>query len=130
MREIFKCDCSTHLVSIGYEQCDWYGDDLTIVIYDVYNPKTGKAYKNPKLVSDVVLFNNASPKELDKFLHFMQKILNKRKVTLRKKKSRAGTRTAPFMKKLDKTIKNLKIKEKEDYKKEEAKIKKRNKNRL
>lgn len=119
MREIFKCDCGTHLVSIGYNSHDkkWDWDDLTIAIYDVCNPKTGKTYKHSKLVSDVVLFNNASPKELDKFLHFMQKVINKRRVSIRTKGNMAETRPMPSMKKLDKTIKNLKTKEKNELKK-------------
>ena len=130
MREIFKCDCGTHLVSIGYEQCDktfdW--DDVTIAIYDVHNPKTGRTYKYLKLIADVVLLNNAEPKELDNILHFIQKIINKRRVSIRNKKSR---RIEPslLVKGLDKKIKDLKAKEARDYKKETEKMNKRNKKR-
>ena len=124
MREIFKCDCGTHLVSIEYlipdKVFDW--DDLAIAIYDVYNPETGRKYKVPKLVSDVVILNNNSPKELTKLIKFLQKILDTRKTSKRKNIYHG---TPSIMRGLDKKIKNLKKKEAKDLKEDNDKMRKK-----
>ena len=81
MHKIFKCDCGTHLVQIDYSKADTDLDleDLSIVIYDVYNPDTGRKYKNPKLIGDTVLANNKYPEELDNFFNFITKVVKNRK---------------------------------------------------
>ena len=69
MKKTFKCDCSTHLIKLDYTPAD-----LWIGIYDIYSSKTGRKYKNPKLIADVVLMDNHYPKELTKFLKFIKGI--------------------------------------------------------
>jgi len=80
MRRKFKCDCSTHIIEVEYDE-NKAGKKafptLGIEIYDIYNPDTGRKYQKPKPTSDVVLMNNAFPKELEKFLKFMEKIIKK-----------------------------------------------------
>ena len=108
MREIFKCDCGTHLVSISYQipdkTFDW--DDLSIAIYDVYNDK-GRKYKTPKLMK------------------FLQKSID-----IRKKSKRKSTyKGTPFiMEGLNTGIKNIKKQEKKQWekdKKRNAKLRKK-----
>lgn len=81
MNKLFRCDCGTHIVEVGYTKpdSDLDLDDFYIIIYDVYNPDTGRKYKNPKVIGDVVLFNNRYPKELDDFFDFMTKVIKNRK---------------------------------------------------
>lgn len=80
MKKIFKCDCGTHLIEIHYSNTiEWTNiktkkkhksniPDLWIGIYDIYNPKTGRKYKKPELIADVV-FNGG--KSLDFIMHFL-----------------------------------------------------------
>ncbi len=70
----FKCDCGEHILEIS---CNTFPfEDICIAIYTKYSPK-GKEYKKPKLVSDVVISNNAYPKELRKLLKYFKKIIEK-----------------------------------------------------
>ena len=126
MREIFKCDCGTHLVSISYQipdkTFDW--DDLSIAIYDVYNDK-GRKYKTPKLMADVAILDMHSPKELTKLMKFLQKSID-----IRKKSKRKSTyKGTPFiMEGLNTGIKNIKKQEKKQWekdKKRNAKLRKK-----
>ncbi|KKL77947.1 hypothetical protein LCGC14_2029800 [marine sediment metagenome] len=68
----FRCDCSGYILEINYTK-DMFFDDVSFAIYDIYSPK-GRKYKKPKLVSDVVIMNNAYPKELEKLLKYFKKI--------------------------------------------------------
>ena len=81
MDKIFKCDCGTHIIKFEYTgvEKDFDFEDFAISIFDVYNPDTGRRYKNPRLLGDVVLFNNKYPKELDKFFEFMELVIRSRK---------------------------------------------------
>ena len=84
MKKTFKCDCGTHLVEISYEtKTKWTHmktkktkifnlPDIWIGIYDIYNPKTGREYKKPKLVADVV-FNKG--KSMDFVMKFLEDIV-------------------------------------------------------
>ena len=123
MDNYFKCDCGTHIVQIGYtgavKDFDW--EEIFIGIYSVYNDKGDRRLKNPKLLADVVLFNNASPKELDDFFNFMERIIKNRK----KSKRTVKREKSSFMKFLDISIKNIKIKNKKDLEKENKKIAKK-----
>jgi len=86
VKKIFKCDCGTHLVEIGYEtRTKWTHTktkkikifnlpELWIGIYDIYNPDTGRKYKKPKLVADVI-FNEG--KSIDFIMHFLEDIAMK-----------------------------------------------------
>jgi len=68
MINIFKCACGTHLVEISYENVtEWTHmktkkkskkniPDLWIGIYDIYNPKTGRKYRKPKLIADTIFY--------------------------------------------------------------------------
>ena len=80
MEQIFKCDCGTHIVQFEYtkptSKCDF--EDFSVVIYDVYNPETGRRYKTPKDIGDVVLMNNRFP-ELDRFFDFIKELVKQRK---------------------------------------------------
>ena len=80
MRRKFRCDCATHLIEVQYDEnkIDKKAfPDLGIEIYDIHNPDSGRKYKKPKPIGDVVLMNNAFPKELDKFLKFMKRVIEK-----------------------------------------------------
>ena len=81
MEQIFKCDCGTHIVQFEYtkpsKDCDF--EDFSVVIYDVYNPETGRKYHTPKDIGDVVLMNNKY-QELDKFFKFMKEVIKERKL--------------------------------------------------
>ena len=70
----FRCDCRGQILEVVYDKPTkkFPFPSLSVLIYDVYSPKTGKKYKKPKLLGDVVLMNNAYPHELTKFLGFMQ----------------------------------------------------------
>jgi len=86
VRKIFKCDCGTHLVEISYEtRTKWTHrktkktkifnlSELWIGIYDIYNPDTGRKYKKPKLVADVI-FNEG--KSIDFAMKFLEAVLLK-----------------------------------------------------
>ena len=80
MRRKFRCDCATHIIEVQYDE-DKMGKkafpSLWIDIYDIYNPNTGRRYKKPKSLGDAVLMNNKYPKELDKFLKFMEEVIKK-----------------------------------------------------
>lgn len=84
MRRSFKCDCATHLIEVQYDD-DKVGKKpyptLWIEIYDIYNPNTGRKYKKPKPLGDVVLMNNHYPRELEKFFRFMKKAMEKYKLS-------------------------------------------------
>ena len=80
MRRKFRCDCATHLIEVQYDEnkIDKKAfPDLGIEIYDIHNPDSGRKYKKPRPVGDVVLMNNHYPRELDKFLKFMEEIIKK-----------------------------------------------------
>ena len=84
MKKTFKCDCNTHLIEISYEiKTKWTHfktkktkilnfPELWIGIYDVYNPNTGRKYKKPKLIADVV-FNGG--KSIDLIMKFLEDIV-------------------------------------------------------
>lgn len=86
MKKTFKCDCRTHLIEIGYESRTKFTHfktkktkifnipELWIGIYDIYNPKTGRKYKKPKLIADV---NFNQDKNIDFIMHFFESILMK-----------------------------------------------------
>lgn len=127
MYKIFKCDCSTHLLEFEYLEADkdFNFEEISLIIREVYNPKTGRKYKIPRILADVALLNNAAPKELDYFFDFMEKIIKNRK----KSKRIYNKKISPCMKELDKSIKRIKIdnkKKDEENKKRLAKIKKQN----
>jgi len=67
----FKCDCCTHVIKIeDFSGKTWKG--LSFQIYDIYS-QSGRKYKKPKLISDVVIMNNHYPKEYDKVIEFIKK---------------------------------------------------------
>lgn len=82
MKKTFKCDCKSHLLEIEYNNVtEWTHvktkkkhkeetPELFIAIYEIYNPDTGRKYKKPKLVGDVIFYD----KELDFLIHFLDKI--------------------------------------------------------
>ena len=84
MKKTFKCDCGTHLVEISYEtRTKWTHiktkkkkifnlPELWIGIYDIYNPNTGRKYKKPKLIADVI-FNEG--KNIDFIMKFLEDIV-------------------------------------------------------
>ena len=84
MKKTFKCDCGTHLVEISYEtKTKWTHmktkktkifnlPELWIGIYNIYNPATGRKYKKPKLVTDVI-FNKG--KSIDFVIKFLEDIV-------------------------------------------------------
>ncbi len=75
----FRCDCRTHILEIKYTKPTKKNPfaDLWIGIYDIYSPKTGRKYKRPKLMSDVVIMNNAFPKELTKLFDWLNRLRRK-----------------------------------------------------
>jgi len=116
MRKAFRCDCQCHIVEISYEKATKYFDweDIAIAIYDVYNPDTGRKYKRPKLIADIILFDNHYSTELEDFFNFILKIIKNRK----KAKVHKGTYNKPSG--MDKVMNNA-IKELTKMHKEEAK---------
>jgi len=86
MKKIFKCDCGAHLVEISYEtRTKWTHrktkkikmfnlPELWIGIYDIYNSDTGRKYKRPKLVADVI-FNEG--KSIDFAMKSLEDVLLK-----------------------------------------------------
>jgi len=126
MEKIFKCDCGTHLIAIGYTKPTkkFDADDIWFAIYDLYNPETGRKYKNPKL-SDVVIFNNNSPKELDKLFKFLKDLIKNRKEPKSKLKWRP---IKGWNESLDKAIKRIKEMNKKQWEKEIERSKKNKKN--
>lgn len=85
MEKLFRCDCGAHIIEFDYTGANKEFDfeDLSVIIYDVYNPDTGRKYKNPKTSGDAVMMNNKYPKELDKFLAFMERVIKNRKKATR-----------------------------------------------
>lgn len=77
----FKCDCQTHILEITYTKLSkkYPFVDLSLAIYDIYNPNSGRKYKKPKLVADVIIMNNHYPKELTKLLKWFSVNLDKMK---------------------------------------------------
>jgi len=83
MKKTFKCDCGTHLIEIEYNNIvEWTNTktkkkykenlpELCIGIYDIYNPDTGRKYKKPRLIADVI-FNKG--KTIDFVMHFLEDI--------------------------------------------------------
>lgn len=86
MKKTFMCDCGTHLVEISYEtRTKWTHlktkktkifnlPEIWIGIYDVYNPDSGRKYRKPKLIADVI-FNKG--KSVDFVMKFLEDILLK-----------------------------------------------------
>lgn len=72
----FRCDCQTHLLELMYTKPTkkYPFADLGLAIYDIYNPDTGRKYKKPKLIADVVIMDNHYPKELTKLISFIKRI--------------------------------------------------------
>lgn len=67
----FRCDCGVHILKVEDE--DFEGvKGLSFSIYDIYSEK-GIKYKKPKLISDVIIMNNAKPKEYDRLVDFIKK---------------------------------------------------------
>jgi len=81
IKKLFKCDCYTHLLEIEYEDSQVYNPEIYIVIYNIYNPKTGRKYKKPKLVGDITL---VQPKSVDTIMKFLEDIVTE--YTIRKNK--------------------------------------------
>ena len=84
--KIFRCDCGAHLIQFEYEGAtkEFDCEDFSAIIYDVYNPETGRKYRKPKAIGDVCLLNNRYGEELDSFFGFMEKIIKNRKKQKRK----------------------------------------------
>jgi hypothetical protein len=122
MNKFLKCDCGGHILHLEYypasKSCDF--EEFAIGLYDVYNDKGNRKLINPKLLSDVVLLNNASPKELDKFFDYMEKVIKSRK----KAKRQSNRRANDYMLDIDNSISNLKESIKTKRKKEDIKFKK------
>lgn len=118
MEKIFKCDCGTHLIQFEYTkpEKDFDYEDFSVCIYDVYNPETGRSYKNPRLIGDIVLLNNKYPRELDGFFNFMQMVIDNRKKTDKEVPVGSGEED----KNLEKAI--VKIKEIDKKRKEQDKL--------
>lgn len=78
MDKSFMCDCQGHIIRVTYDKPDkTLGRCIVgVSIFDKFSDK-GRKLKNPKLIADVVLMNNAYPNELTKFVSFF-KILVKR----------------------------------------------------
>ena len=122
MDKFFKCDCAGHILHVEYISASDKDDfeEFAMGIYSIYNEKGTRRLKNSRLLGDVVLFNNASPKELDDFFDYMEKIIKNRK----KAKEPLTFRMSSWMKPLDTSIKNLKIYLREKRKKEQIRFKK------
>jgi len=83
MKKTFLCDCKSHLLEIEYNNVtEWTHTktknehkekipELSIAIYEIYNGKSGRKLKKPKLIGDVVIMDG---KELDFFMDFLNKI--------------------------------------------------------
>ena len=67
-----RCDCGEHTVEISKYNCTGT-KGVSIAIFDLCSEK-GRKLKKPRLSGDVVIMNNAYPKEFDKFAEFMKKI--------------------------------------------------------
>jgi hypothetical protein len=52
---VLKCDCGGHLLEISYDKEKNTWEDISFVIYDLYNPKTGRKYRKPKMIADVLI---------------------------------------------------------------------------
>lgn len=74
----FKCDCCTHLLEITDFSVGKF-KALSIAIFDIYSSKSGRKYKKPKSLADVVIMNNHYPKEYDKLVKFIKKHSEKRR---------------------------------------------------
>lgn len=126
MTKIFKCDCGHHLIQFGYDGAtkNFDFEEISVAIYELYSPDTGRKHRNPKLIGDVVLFDNASPKELTNFFIFFEKILKNRK---KPKKSYKGKGHSFMKPALDRAIKQINLMNKKQWeknKKQSAKWKK------
>ena len=77
MKKIFKCSCRTHIIEIEYDTWSKFKiPDLWIGIYDIYNSKTGRKYKKPKLIGDVQLIGSQPyDKEMNNLMHFLENIV-------------------------------------------------------
>ncbi len=126
MEKIFKCDCGTHLIEIGYTKPtkSFDAEDMFFAIYNVYNPDTGRKYKNPKLVTDVVIYNNQSPKELDDLFRFLKSVIKNRKEPEDKRKWKP---IKGWNEDLDKSIDRIKEMNKKQLEKERERSRKNKK---
>lgn len=72
----FRCDCRGGFLEIIYDKStkNFPYPSISVLIYSIYSPKTGRKYKKPKLLADIVLMNNAFPEEINKFLDFVKGI--------------------------------------------------------
>lgn len=130
MYKIFKCDCGTHLIEIGYTKPTkkFDAEDMFFAIYDLCNPDTGRKYKNPKLISDVVIFNNNSPKEVDILFKFLKDIIKNRKEPKDKTKWQPIPGWNEDLDKAIERIKKMNKKQKEKEKKRNERLRKNKKN--
>ena len=76
MKKTFRCDCSGHILEIGYTKPTkrFPNGDMFVAIYDVYNEKGDRKLRKPKLKADVMIFNNLYKNELNKLLIFLHKL--------------------------------------------------------
>jgi len=67
MKKKFNCDCEFHQIGVDFSKVGSF-DIISIVIYEHRSGYTGKLYKKPKIMGDVVLLG----KEAQKFLKFVK----------------------------------------------------------
>lgn len=88
MKKKFECSCGGHLIKIEYNNTIEFTHiktkkkhkenipELWIGIYDIYNSKTGRKYKKPKLVEDVEFLGSDNyAKEMDNIMKFLEDIV-------------------------------------------------------
>jgi len=79
MKKTFKCSCKDHIIEISYEVKKWDNGEkvpeLWIGIYEIHSPKTGRKYKKPKLLEDVLfLLTEPYAKEMESVMEFLEDI--------------------------------------------------------
>ena len=76
MKKTFRCDCEGHIISINYDKAtEGFGAMLSFEIRETMGKV--KKLKRPRWMADVVIYNNEYPKEMDKLINFLEKIVKK-----------------------------------------------------
>ena len=74
MKQVFKCDCEDHLLEISYYKATkHFPPVLSFELFELHGQL--KKLKNPKCIGGATIYNNKYPKEMDKLINFLEKVI-------------------------------------------------------